>query len=486
MTYQHGVYVHENATELLAPIESDVGIQVVIGTAPINLVENPAAAVNKPIIAYSFGEAVSKLGYSDDYAKYTLCESMDATFRIFNVAPIIFINVLDPAVHKESVTPADSIQINNGEAIIDRFGVLLNSVVVKDTTKATTYVKDTDYTIAFNDAGKPVISILSSGNINGTALYITYDVIKPESVTKNDIIGGYDAATGTYKGLEVVSRIYPVLNKTPGILIAPGWSKDVDIKNVIVAKSENINGVFKMMNILDIDTDTVKLYSDVNSYKNQNSFNDKQSIVCWPMVKSGTKKLHMSTIAAALEAYTIAKNQNIPYVSPSNKDFKITGLCLNDGTEVNLDFLQANALNEVGIFTAININGWKSWGNNTACYPGNTDVKDRFISSRMMFNWWANSFILTYFQLVDEPVNRRLIDRIVDTENIRANGFKANQQIADAKIYFLAENNPQTDLINGSIKFVQKLTPFVPAEEIVNTLEFDTNALQAALFGGES
>ena len=40
---------------------------------------------------------------------------------------------------------------------------------------------------------------------------------------------------------------------------------------------------------------------------------------------------------------------------------------------------QANMLNGQGIVTAINDNGWKAWGNNTAAYPGTTDTKERWI-----------------------------------------------------------------------------------------------------------
>ena len=108
-------------------------------------------------------------------------------------------------------------------------------------------------------------------------------------------------------------------------------------------------------------------------------------------------------------------------------------------------------------------------------------MKDRFIASRMMFNWWGNSFILTYFQKVDDPANRRLIEMVIDTENIRANGFKANQQIADAKMTFSAAENPITGLLDGTIKFHQYLTTFTPAKNIENVLEFDVYALQKAL-----
>ena len=105
MAYKHGVYIFEHDTSLTTPIEGTAGLQVIVGTAPVNMTADPYKVANVPQICYSFAEAVAKVGYSDDFARYTLCQSVDASFRVFNVAPIILINVLDPtkAAH---ITPS--------------------------------------------------------------------------------------------------------------------------------------------------------------------------------------------------------------------------------------------------------------------------------------------------------------------------------------------------------------------------------------------
>lgn len=97
MAYRHGVYNIEQPTSMPTPQEGRAAIQVIIGTAPIHLAKDPAAAVNKPILCSSYKEAVEAFGYSDDFDNFTLCQSIQASFGIFNVAPIILINVLDPA-----------------------------------------------------------------------------------------------------------------------------------------------------------------------------------------------------------------------------------------------------------------------------------------------------------------------------------------------------------------------------------------------------
>ncbi|MFT5871112.1 MAG: phage tail sheath protein FI [Clostridium sp.] len=482
MAYTHGIYVQENPTSIVAPITADSAVQFIVGTAPINLLSDPSSAVNKPILVYSFKEANEKIGYSDDFEKFSLCQSIDASFRVFNVAPLVLINVFDPEKHKKEVE-SKLYDIVNKKIIVEEEGILLNAdFIVKDEDALISYVKNTDYTVAFTSAGYPQVSILSGGTIGiDTKLSIAYNQLDPTMVTEADIVGGYDSATGKYTGLENISQIYPRFGIVPGLILAPGWSHKPTVSAAITAKYEGINGSFKANGVKDIDTTEVTEYTQANAWKTDNSYTDKHDIVCWPMVKVGDKKYYKSALVAALIAYTDASNDNVPFVSPSNKSLRITGTMLADGTEVYLDQVQANLLNSQGIVTAINVNGWKLWGNNTGIYPSSTDPKDRWIPVRRMFDWWGNSFIMTYFQKVDDPMNRRLIEAVVDSENIRANGYKARFQLADAKIEFNIDENPTTDLLNGTIRFKQYLTPFTPAETIINTLEFDPTALVAAL-----
>lgn len=89
-------------------------------------------------------------------------------------------------------------------------------------------------------------------------------------------------------------------------------------------------------------------------------------------------------MAAAATVATDANNGDIPNVSPDNKPISISAACLKDGTEVLLDQEQANVVNSFGVATWLNMNGFRLWGNNTACYPGNTDPKDRWFSVRRL------------------------------------------------------------------------------------------------------
>ncbi len=97
--YKHGIEVVEKGTAYEQPLATQYGVQVLVGTAPVNLAET--GNVNKPVKVSNWDEAVKKLGYSEDWEKYTLCQSMVACFQMFRVYSVIFINVLDPSKHKK-------------------------------------------------------------------------------------------------------------------------------------------------------------------------------------------------------------------------------------------------------------------------------------------------------------------------------------------------------------------------------------------------
>lgn len=482
MGKEHGIIVTESPTSLAVPVEGTAGLQVVFGTAPINMSPEPENAVNTPVLAYSFGEAAGKLGYSEDWEKYTLCQSMDAAFRVFNVSPIIFVNVLDPEKHKKSVSE-ETINVENKQAAVKKEGILLKSIVIK---KGSEELKELeDYILGFDSSGYVVITMTDTGKgTDASTIQITYDELDPSKVTNADVIGGYDVATGKETGIELLRQIYPKFNMAPGLLLAPGWSHKTDVGAVLQAKCEKINGLFRCNCILDLDTSTAQKYTDVKEAKENSGFVDEDAIVVWPMVKSGGKKYYYSAIYAAMTAFTDVANDDVTSLSPSNKLLKIGGACLSDGTEVNLDQQQANVVNGYGVVTVLNQNGWRSWGNNTAAYPGVSDVKDIWICVRRMFSWHSNSFVLTYINKVDDPANYRLIESIVDSENIRCNALTPDKW-AGAKIEFRAEDNPITGVLGGKMKFKQYISPYVPAEVIENDLEYDVDMLEAALGGGQ-
>lgn len=478
MAYRHGVYISEVPTSIIPPVRTTAGLPFVIGTAPINLAD--PANVNKPVLCYTYQEAVEAFGYSDDWANYTLCEFIYSHFALFNVSPVVLVNVLDPATHKTSKTDESYTFSATVQAVkLQNKGVLLNTVVVKSTaTEPETYVLGTDYAIGFDEDGYAVITRLSGGGIGeASEIKVTYDYLDPSLVEADDIIGGVDATTGDYEGLELVDKVFPKFGLVPGMILAPGWSDDPEVAAVMVAKASNINSHFKCIALVDVPEEVEK-YSDVSEWKNQNNFIYERQVVCWPKIKLGTKEFHLSTQLAGVMCKVDSQNDDVPYVSPSNKSIQANGAVAN-GKEVALGPEQAAYLNGQGVVTALNfIGGWRAWGNRTGAYPSMTDVKDTFIPIRRMFDWIGNTLVLTFWQKVDYPITRRLVETIVDSANIWLNGLAARQFILGGRVEFNRDENPTTDLIDGIIRFHVYVTPPAPAREIDFIVEYDPQYLE--------
>lgn len=472
----HGVFVSEQATSVGTPIAAKVSIPFVIGSAPLQSAESPAT-VGEPVLCTSFGEAVEKLGYSDDWTKYKLCEFMYSHFKLFARQPVIFLNLLAPSTMKSPVAAADKAVTDNKvklpiEAINDA------TLVVKVAGgTGTAYVKGTDYDTYYNGEYLVIELLSGSSHYAETSISVAYNAVTPASVDNSAV------ATG----LENIEKCLTSVGIVPDIICAPGYSDNSGVAAVMATKAAGINAMFQAKALIDISTASsggADVYSEVAALKASNNFTDKNQIACWPLLKLSGKVFHFSTQLAGLMAQVDTANGGIPYESPSNKGLQCDSLVVAAGTEVRLTLAQANILNAAGVMTALNfMGGFVAWGNYTACYPASTDVKDYFIPVSRTFDWVGNALITTFWSKLDLPMNRRLIDSIMDTANIWLNGLVGGGYLLGARAEFREDENPLTNLMAGIIKIHIYITPPSPAQEIDFVREYDASYVTAALQG---
>lgn len=278
--------------------------------------------------------------------------------------------------------------------------------------------------------------------------------------------------------VEQVEACLTMFGIVPDLIMAPGFSKEATVAAALAAKAGSINGMFSGKALVDI---SAKTYTAAVQAKNAGTY-DQKSILCWPNGTLGEKKFHGSTIMAGCLAETDTKNGGIPYESPSNKTVHIDGLCDDDGAAINLTYNQANVVDAAGICTFLNFMGsWTAWGNHTGCYPKSTDVKDYFIPISRMFDYVSNTLIKTFWSKLDKPMNRRLIDTIVDNASVWLNGLVGAGYLLGARVEMLESENPLTSLMAGKIKLHVYMTPPSPAQEIDFVLEYDADYVTSAL-----
>ncbi|MDE7371403.1 MAG: phage tail sheath protein [Desulfovibrio sp.] len=482
--YRHGVYTSEQPTSILPARTVDSAVVFAVGTAAVHTLGPDAVPpVNEPRIYYSYDEFVQAMGWdADHFNAYTLQELIYAHFALYRGAPVVCVNVFDPARHKSEVS-GEAVTFGADSSVrLAHPGV---SGLTLTSASGAGYEEGKDYLL---DRATGTLTRLGDGTIAAdaklTAAYSWADVSK---VTAEDIIGGIEADTGASTGLELIDEVFPRFRVVPSIVLAPHFCEDDAVAVVMAAKCDGINGLFKAICLVDIPTDgedAVTRYSDVPGYKEKHNLTDPLMLVCWPKVKLGDDVYGLATHMAGLMASTDADHEGIPYASPSNKRLDITscGYTAADGSwkEVWLDLQKANYLNGQGVYTVSNFDGgMKSWGGRMACYPSNTDPKDAWDSIRRFFNWYQAKFILTYFAKVDSPLTRRLVQTFLKSEQIALDGYTAREIILGGSISFDETENPVTDLMDGIMRFHLRLTPPPPARDVEAIFEFDPDNLKA-------
>jgi len=486
MSVQYGVGVDQIPTSLIPPVKIDGSLPMAFGCAPIHRLDPEQMAKAMPgnlILCYTDAEAGENLGIMasrDDFTKWGLSEVTFSSFALYGKAPVIFANVFDPNVHNLSVT-GETLTFTGETALLANPDVIGN-VTITD-TDSNSYAVNVDYTI---NKITGVITVISGSSLataitgGGTAIKAAYTYAAPELVTPNDVIGGYDVVTGITSGLELVEAAFPKFRMVPGILLAPNFSQDPTVAMVMAAKCVGINAVFNAVAYADLPTDTLTKYTDVPAYKENNGLTSENLYLCWPKVRVGERLMNLATHAAGVTAAEDRKRNDIPYSSPSNKAVQCQAVVVADGSEVSLSIPQANLLRGNGIATCYNFVGGNTlWGANTAAYPGNTDPKDSYLSSRRMLAWYSNQLVLTWWNKVDDPNNNRLIQTIANSEQMNLNSLAAAGALAPgSSIEARSDENSVLSLMAGMLTFHVMLGLILPAEKIQFNLEFDPYLLQ--------
>ena len=482
MSYKHGIFVNEKGTVFPQTNSTKYGVQVVFGTAPVHLSKKPYEVTNVPVQASNLEEIADMLGYSEEWGAYTLCQSMYVSHSVFRINPVIYINVLDPKIHKKENAQTEYPVVRK-QVKVEVSGILKDTVRVSSASEnPEEYAEGKDYILSHDAAGNLIVTLLSSGTAyEQEKIKVSSTSVAPEMVTEDDLIGAYDTATGKETGLELVRQIYPRFQVAPGMLLAPGWSHLPDVAAVIQEKCKDINDTFSCECLLDMDTSKTKLYTDCAEVKKQLGFDSPHGIILWPMVTVKGKRMYYSAVYGAMASKLTLDGGDIPYQYPSNKLLQVDGAALKDGTSVMLDQVQAAALNGDGIVTAINDNGWRSIGNNTAAYPDTTDPKDRWIGCRRMFSFIKNSFSISFKNEIDGVMDKRTINNLVNRFNIWGNSLVSQGACAALSMEYYDSDNSVEGALEGRVYVRVKFAPYTPMEYIEATMEFDVETLRSVL-----
>lgn len=481
MAYKHGAYGEIYPTQdALSP--SGVGtLPVYFGRLPVHQLMDYSDKINTPILVQSFSDAQAKVGYSENWKDYDLCEAIYAHFRndIQVIGPIVLVNVLNPDTQKNSGKTAN-VTLTNGQGYIDNDKVILKSCSIDGKTLGT------DFSVEYTPDGSKVLLKDLTGAME-SPVTVTYDEVNPDAVIAVDVIGGTDA-TGKKTGISVVDLVYNKYNMIPTILAAPGWSYIPEVDAALKAAAQGINGHwYAFVNSdLSVNSDANNIEKAKN-WKTNNGYDGAGEAPCWPMARNGSRIFHLSTLSTVTMQWVDYNNDNIPYETPSNKPIDITGLCLDDGTEIYFDQVQANELNAKGIRTAIYWGGsWRLWGPHTGAYEYGKDIeaRDKFDSSVRMFHYLVNTFQSAYGIDVDKPLTRSRVETILNNFQEFIDNLVTRGALLYGEISFNETSNPESDIVEGDFVFDISTTTTPPGKSLTAKVRYTTKGLDV-LFGGE-
>ena len=463
--YLHGAYGEINAVGSRVSDESLSAI-VCIGTAPVHTVEGGASNVNVPILINNIAEARKYLGYSDDWASYTLCEAMHVFFENRGVGPLVFINVLDPATHKASDPGSVSKTPENGRVTIaGAESIILDTVVVK--AGNTAKVKGTDYNIAYNPDKKTiVISEVTSGSLGTAALTITYSTINAAAVTDTVVIGASDGL-GLNTGTFAVKDVYQVTGYIPAYLLAPGFSSHPAVHAALSQNSVKINGHWDAYMFVDlpiVNGETPITLDTAVTYKNANGYNKENETVYFPLA-SGTdgQKYHLSVLAAANFQELLIAQDGIPYRTASNTECPlIENLYLGEAYTGRIfdDSIINEKLNKNGIASAAYVGGrWAIWGAHSADYSQDNATQINVAeTNRMMLYYISNDFQDRRTLEVDQPLTPNDVQTIAAEEQTRIDALLGIGALTYGTVEMNADVQARSDIVNGDWSFLFNIT----------------------------
>lgn len=444
MSYLHGVYVSEAATSIVPGVNAASCLPYIIGTVPEH---------RTPVD-------------TSDYTLNTPTDALDASgAKIPYVSGHSYVGLISGA------PSADVTITNNAGYVALSLSVAHDEVVVQDKLVMTSgvphYCKTwKEFLSAFgavdeNAVGEDPSTLMAAARhwykrVGGGDAFFVPVTLTGSAITTADMTAS----------LTALDTVYEEFGVAPTVILCPKYGSSN--ASEINAKCADYGSGFGAIAVLDIaytwgsGSPTIPLRTTYLSYAS-------------PRCLVGEEILPPSVAVLGAMAATDASNGGFPYVSPSNKLAYIDGLVDENGDAMYLDRPHANDnFNAHGVVTfRHNAKGWVVWGNNTSAYPANTDPKDRFIPIRRVFQYVKNDFLVFCDPRIDNPINKRQLEGLLNSYNMRLQGFTGVGMVNSASVALDADLNTPANLLDGKVFIRTLIAPPPPMEVVQNVFEYD-------------
>ena len=467
--FTHGTRVREQESKIKGILAAKTPT-VIVGTATIN--QGDISCVNKPVLIQSAKDAATYFGGTNNIKGFSINEALYLANSVYNTYPIICINILELENKKKAYEETDVVVVD-GKAKLGKTGIITGETLIIKNTDNLEIIPSEKYDINFDAEGKVVVKI---NDDSVKKINANYDFLDVSKVQETDVMGSINPKTLEAKGLELIKEIFPKFSMIPGCVIAPDFAT-AKIALALDAKANVIDNKWGSFSIPEIPNTTK--YGDVIDFKKKNNYIDEDQIIVFGVPYIADETFHASTVAALIMQSVDAKNDGVPFESPSNKNCKMHGIGYFENEvfkKLNLSETEANLLNENGISTILSrSNGTVFWGNRTSVFQpgGNMDPKDMWITHKRMFKYIGNTIMLNNENEVDKPMTPSRCKSIETNINTWLTAMTNEGKLLGGRAEFLPEENPQNDLVMGKFKWHIYLGIITPGETLEFILEYD-------------
>ncbi len=482
----------------------------------------PKGPVNTPVLIHgSKREAVDLFG-SPGYG-FSIPDALDGIFDQCG-ALVVVINVADPDDETQKTIVAAAPMAFSAAGKIQLPKVAISAValtgpvtapmyfsgdtlalpeaatapVIKSADGATTYVLDTDYTLADTtitikaggaivanqqvlvtytvagitadvdftvDADNGIITQIAGGKlVPSCAMNVAYSYLDPTKVEITKVVGGVDGVTGQYTGVHALLSAASAVAVTPRILAAPGFTHQrTGGSNPVVAELLGIAEKLRAAIIADgpnaTDAAAISYRQDFGSAR-------VYPVDPWVRVLNPVTGATEDQPASARVAGLIAKSDNDRgfWWSPSNQE--IAGIV---GTSRPVEFAmgdvscRANVLNANQVATIIYQGGYRLWGNRSC----SIDPKWAFLSVRRTADMINDSLLRAHLWAVDRAITKTYLSDVLEGVNEYIRHLTAIGAVLGGRAWADPELNTPDQIADGKVYIDFDFTPPFPAEHII-------------------
>lgn len=309
---------------------------------------------------------------------------------------------------------------------------------------------------------------------NSTLVVIRVESGKDEEETLKNLIGGIDAETGAYTGVQAFCSAESTVHVVPKILLAPRFLKGGTAEKADPLLTALISVAEKLRTILIADGPNTNDTATVEAA--QAASHARVYMVDPFVIDISGKCVPVSPYAAGV--LSRVDTEKGFWFSPSNHVMQgITG------TARPIDFSLGNAncraqfLNEQGVATIIQHEGFRLFGNRSTA----EDPKWQFLSVRRTADILHDSLVKAHFWAVDRNLSKTYFDDVAESVNAYIAQLQTQGALLGGSCKPSKELNSAANLVHGHVYFDMEFTPPYPTEHLTFRSLLVQKALQEVL-----